>query len=670
MEAVDDISLREQRAHDRARALLAAMRDKTAAAADAADAANEVDAAIAEWTLRHRLASLVDDPNGVFFGSIDDGEEEFYVGRRHIEDESSEAVVIDWRAPAATRFYRATMRDPLDLLFRKRHTIEDHQVIAVFAEDFDADDSTAGGGGVPDPLLAELERARTGEMRDIVATIQAEQDLVIRAPLDETVIVQGGPGTGKTAVGLHRAAFLLYEHREVLDHEGVLVVGPNQRFLRYISNVLPSLGEHAVTQLTVEGVANPRVFAKGFDAEEVSITKGSAEMATVLENLAKDRIAPGDLEVPLGHRMLRLTRAEVENLIDTVLAGGGPINSAREGFQQRLATAALAARHARHPDERLQMDDLRRRLRASKQWNDAIAKVWPSQAASQLLRQLYSSPRLRNRVMADTALADRADLLARPKAKRVADERWSSADLVLLDELDWLLNGTAPMSFGHVVVDEAQDLSAMALRMIRRRAKRASMTILGDLAQSTAAAGQTSWESAAHHLGLGDAGGHQKVELTIGYRLPARLLDFASRLLPTAAPGLRPSKSVRHDGSDPVLVSCRPEDLLTEAAHVAGRLSETFRSVAILCTPDHEQQFPALLVDGVGSDEVVVVDAATAKGLEFDAVVVVEPAEIVEHWTHGTRVLYVALTRAVQQLHIVHSRAIPSELEPSQIRDS
>ncbi|MCB0990524.1 MAG: AAA family ATPase, partial [Acidimicrobiales bacterium] len=535
----DSLTLHEQGVHDRARELLADMRAKTSAAVAAAGAANEVDAAIAEWTLRRRLASLVDDPNGVFFGSIDDGRDELYVGRRHIEDERSEPVVIDWRAPAATPFYRATMRDSLELRYRKRHTVEDHRVVAVFTEDFDSD-VAEGGGGVPDPLLAELERSRTGEMRDIVATIQAEQDVVIRAPLEKTLIVQGGPGTGKTAVGLHRAAFLLYEHREQLDHEGVLVVGPNQRFLRYISNVLPSLGEHAVTQLTVEGVANPRVFAKGADSEEVAIVKGDVEMADVLLRLARDRISTASIEVPLGHRILRIDADDVAGLIDAVLQPGGALNSAREGFQQRAATMALAARHERHPDERLQMDDLRRRLRGSREWADAISKIWPSQSGVNLLRQLYSSPRLRDRVMKQTALADSRDLLARAKAKKVGDERWTSADLILLDELEWLLNGTAPMSFGHVIVDEAQDLSAMALRMIRRRAKRASMTVLGDLAQATTPASQNSWEQAAEHLGISDDEGHphapEMVELTVGYRLPATLLDYASRLLPTAAP--------------------------------------------------------------------------------------------------------------------------------------
>ncbi len=665
MEPDDPLISREQSAHDHARRLLAKMRTRTSSAVESADAATEVDAAIAEWTLRKRLASLNDDPGGVFFGAIDDGRDSFYVGRRHIEDEGSDPFVIDWRAPAAARFYRATMRDPLELRIRKRHTIEDRRVVAVFEEDFDSSDGE-GGGGVPDPLLAELERDRTGEMRDIVATIQTEQDLIIRAPLDETVIVQGGPGTGKTAVGLHRAAFLLYEHREQLDHEGVLVVGPNQRFLRYISNVLPSLGEHAVTQLTVDGVANPRIFAKGTDSESAAIAKGSPAMAEVLERLVVDRIVACDIEVPLGHRILRLGEDTVALLIETVLATGGAINAAREGFQQRAATAALQARHDRHPDEIQQVDDLRRRLRASSEWGEVMSRIWPSQSGVNLLRQLYSSPRLRNHVMTNSELADRGDLLARPRARRVNDERWTSADLVLLDEMEFLLNGAVPISFGHVIVDEAQDLSAMALRMIRRRTRRASMTILGDLAQATTAASQSSWETAAEHLGVDSASvaprpGASQIELTMGYRLPAPLLDFASRLLPAAAPGVAASTSVRAGGTAPIFTECSEDELATKCFEIASRLAGTFSSVAILCTPTMEHELATHLRDTPDAS-ITAIDAASAKGLEFDAVVVAEPASIAAAWTHGLRVLYVSLTRAVQQLHIVHSAPLPDEL--------
>jgi DNA helicase IV len=227
------------------------MRERTAnrVANEAVLAANKADAEAVKWQLQRRLASLDDDAAVLAFGRIDEASgEQWYIGRRHVEDVSGVPVVVDWRAEVATPFYRATLADPFGLARRRRFVFSGRELTDLFEEDFDDPDSVAGSGGVPDPLLAELGRARTGQMRDIVSTIQAEQDAIIRAPLESCLVVQGGPGTGKTAVGLHRAAFLLYEHRTLLAREGVLVVGPNPVFLRYISQVLPSLGETSATQ--------------------------------------------------------------------------------------------------------------------------------------------------------------------------------------------------------------------------------------------------------------------------------------------------------------------------------------------------------------------------------------------------------------------------------------
>ena len=261
-----DLAL-EQAYLDRAYAHLARMRARTKEAASLTDsAAQAVDSAIAQAHLNARLRTLDTEVDGLTFGRLDaDDGDVWYVGRRHVEDERGDPVVVDWRAPVSTPFYRATAADPMELRRRRRFLMTARQVDDLFDEVFDDPDSVdaAHHGGIPDPLLAELERSRTGEMRDIVATIAAEQDVVIRAPLDTCLVVQGGPGTGKTAVGLHRAAFLLFEHREQLDQEGVLVVGPNPLFLRYIAQVLPSLGEAATRQTTVERLVGGRVRARG-----------------------------------------------------------------------------------------------------------------------------------------------------------------------------------------------------------------------------------------------------------------------------------------------------------------------------------------------------------------------------------------------------------------------
>ena len=661
-----DVVAAEQHHHDRARAALAAMRARTSRVIDAGPvAATEVDSQIVEWHLRQRLRSLVDDPNGLFFGRIDGGDGSWYVGRRHIEGDELEVLVVDWRARVAVPFYRATVADPLGLARRRRHSFEEHRVTAVFDEDLD-DPEAVGGGGVPDPLLAELERGRTGEMRDIVATIQAEQDEIIRAPLGSLLIVQGGPGTGKTAVGLHRAAFLLYEHRERLERDGVLVVGPNRVFLRYIAQVLPSLGEAAVTQLTVAGLAAPRLRERGVDADDVAALKGDGRMADVIDRLTVLRIRPPSepVAVPLGTRSVRIEPEMAMEVIDGALASGSPRNDTREGVLRQLASRAVDGRRRRRDDPT--DDTLRSRLVASPAWRRAVDRIWPSQSAQALLRELYGNRRVRRAATAGLLTDDEADLLARSPSRRVGDEPWTLPDLVLLDELEHRLNGTSAR-YGHGVVDEAQDLSAMALRMVARRVPTRSLTVLGDLAQATAPACQVRWEGALHQLG----GTGEVRELQLGYRLPAPILDFASRLLPTAAPHVRPSRSVRLDGREPHLTSTVDEALAETTAEVTARLAEAVGTVGVI-VPEAAFDDVRLALEAAGLDvahggrgletPVTLVDALTAKGLEFDAVVVVEPAAIAEERLHGLRALYVALTRAVQLLHIVHVRPLPAEL--------
>src|SRR3954469_6423006 len=309
-----------ERAHLRfASECLDHMRERTAAKVEQEEilAANEADAEAVKWQLQRRLASFDDDSSVLCFGRIDEPHAVFYIGRRHIEDDVGAPVVVDWRAGVATPFYRATLSDPMGLHGRRRFVFAGRELSDIFEEDFDDPDSLAGSGGVPDPLLAELGRARTGQMRDIVATIQQEQDVIIRAPLERCIVVQGGPGTGKTAVGLHRAAFLLYEHRRQLARDGVLVVGPNPLFLTYIAQVLPSLGETSATQTTVDQLLGLRFRLVGTESEATARVKGDARMATVMERACDAAIQPPDdaLEFRVRGRIVRVPAVEVHELV-------------------------------------------------------------------------------------------------------------------------------------------------------------------------------------------------------------------------------------------------------------------------------------------------------------------------------------------------------------------
>ena len=665
--------LDEEQAHlDRAYECLAAMRERTARMAAADDlSAGAVDGAIAAWHLRRRLATMDEAGTVLCFGRLDteDGET-FHVGRRHVEDGSGEPVVVDWRAPVSTPFYRATVRDPMGLDRRRRFLVEARRVVDLFDERFDDPDSVTGGG-VPDPLLAELERARTGEMRDIVATIQAEQDVVIRAPLDTLLVVQGGPGTGKTAVGLHRAAFLLYEHRGVLEEQRVLVVGPNRVFLRYISAVLPSLGETAVVQATVETLAGARWRVRAEDGAATATLKGDARMATVLARAMHQHLAPpdADVDVVLTSGRARVPAADVAEVMASTVERTGTFAAGREVFRGRMHRLAWDV-HRRQAALPAPEDRFLEELRADRAFAAAVGRMWPALSAAALVRRLLSNRRAMARAAEGVLSPAEQALLRRPAAKRVDDEPWSAADVPLLDEAEALLNGV-PATYGHVVVDEAQDLSAMALRMVARRSPTGSLTVLGDLAQATSPWGQDRWEDALVHLrGPAEA---RIEELGLGYRVPGPILDVANRLLPEAAPHVRPARSVRTAGDPPAVVTApTPGDLVPAAARAVAAAAERWSSVGVIAVAEHLGPLEAALRDAgvaVGSglrvglgERVTLLPPAAAKGLEFDAVVVVEPAAVVAAEPRGVRALYVAMTRAVQHLTLVHARPLPGAL--------
>jgi DNA helicase IV len=649
---------------------LDAMRRRTAATVEneAILAANEADAEAVKWQLQRRLASLDDDAAVLCFGRIDEERgDRWYVGRRHIEDVEGVPVVIDWRAGVATPFYRATLADPFGLKARRRFVFTARELNDVFEEDFADPDSMAGSGGVPDPLLAELGRARTGQMRDIVATIQAEQDAIIRAPLETCLVVQGGPGTGKTAVGLHRAAFLLYEHRVVLAREGVLVVGPNPVFLRYISQVLPSLGETSATQTTVDGLLGLRFRVVALDARAAAAVKGDARMATVIANAAADaiRIPAEGIDVRFRTRTVHFTQAELDELVVEARARGTSFAGQRERFRQTLLRRAYDA-YTRGIAIELDESDFSAELLADAASRKAIDGCWRTVNGPGLVRTLLTQRAALARAAEDVLSADEQALVLRPRA---AAEQWTAGDLALLDEAEAFVKG-APRRFGHVVVDEAQDLSPMQLRMLARRARHSSMTVLGDLAQATGAASPGDWEETLAHLG--SPTNAERAELTVGYRLPGAFLALANRLLPSAAPGVAAARSAREDGDPPDLHPLAADELTDVVAQHAHALAKEFATVAVIAIDDRVGALRrAIEVRGVVLAEpgevtpdrpLVVVPAPLAKGLEFDAVIVVEPAEIMAEEPHGARLLFVALTRAVQHLALAHAQPLPAVL--------
>jgi DNA helicase IV len=653
----------EQAYVDEAYRCLTAMRDRTARTASIADgAAQEVDSAIAQRHLAHRLGSLDVDVPGLSFGRLDDEDgARWYVGRRHVEDDRGDPVVVDWRADVAVPFYRATAVDPLGLRRRRRFMMTGRRLDDLVDEVFDDPDSVdaAHHGGIPDPLLAELERERTGEMRDIVATIASEQDEVIRAPLDTCLVVQGGPGTGKTAVGLHRAAFLLYEHRRELDSAGVLVVGPNPIFLRYIAQVLPSLGETAVRQTTLERLlAGTAYRRRGRDGDDAARLKGDARLAAVLARAVGSSVQPPAerLEASTPWGTIRLDADAVFDAVAEVHDRGVPHHVGRAALRTRLVRLARQDLVARRGEEVASLEAVDASLRADRDWQRALDRIWPALSAASVVRRLLTN-RNALRAAGDGLLdPDEQSVLLRPPTKRVSEEPWTVDDLALLDEAEALLAGSPP-AYGHVVVDEAQDLSAMGFRALGRRSPARSMTVLGDLAQATAPGAQSSWDDVVGYLGTPATA--RRADLDLGYRVPAAIVDVANRLLAEAAPGVTPCRSVRLDGRPPRFVAVEAalgtEGLDDQVANVVAELTGRYSSVAVIARPGLAPAAHRL-------PGATVLAPPDAKGLEFDAVVVVEPDAIAGGTAQGLRLLYVALTRAVQELTVIHARRLPPAL--------
>ena len=525
-------------------------------------------------------------------------------------------------------------------------------------------------------------------MRDIVATIQPEQDVIVRSGLSRSVCVQGAPGTGKTAVGLHRAAYLLYAHREQLTRQGVLVVGPNASFLRYIRDVLPALGEIDATQSTIEELVartlreqNPRWEVRGEDPAEVAVLKGDARLAEVLRRALWSHVqAPDDsLVVPRGARRWRVAAYEAEELVASLRERGVRYGAARAMVPQSLAHRVLVKMELAgdSPDDRVQ-DAVAR----SKPVKDYAKALWPAVEPARLVWRLLSDADFLAAAADGILDADEQALLRweRP-AKSPASTRWSLADAVLVDEAADLVERTP--SLAHIVADEAQDLSPMMLRALARRSSTGSLTVLGDLAQATTPWATRSWAEALGHLGKPDAHVEQ---LTRGFRVPGEVIEYAARLLPHIAPDLEPPTSVRRSrGELGVVSTSSTSDGILDAVRaavaregsvgliapdagldeVAARLRAAGLGFAVLGdapADEQETEFDAHLD---------LVPASLAKGLEFDHVVLLEPAGIVAgepDRVTGLRRLYVCLTRAVTSLVVLHAEPLPEELGSPSLR--
>ncbi len=586
--------------------------------------------------LAQRFDALLDDgTTPLFFGRLDYSRdaEVFHVGRRHVSGPDGEPVVVDWRAPVSEPYYRASSTDRQGIDLRRRFGFRDG-VLTAFEDDRLRSEQASA------LLVEEVERPRSGPMRDIVATVQPDQDVLVRAPLEETVCVQGAPGTGKTAVGLHRAAYLLYAHRKQLAQTGVLVVGPNRAFLSYVQEVLPALGEVQVTQVTADDLA-PAVRLTGTDTDEQAVRKGDASMAAALEQAlwATTVRATEPLVHTTGTVRWRVWPEEVRELERAVRARGMPWDAGR-----RALAGALAHHLTKQREDAGGSSDDRSvdRLAASRHVKAYVDALWPPTTAKALV----------TRVLQEHGLAG-----DRP--------RWTRADLPLLDEAQALL--VRPASYAHVVLDEAQDLSAMQLRAVGRRCATGSATVLGDQAQATTPWAPGSWEAALHHLGKPDG---RVAPLTLGYRVPREVLDLANRLLPLIAPGLPAASSLR---SVPGSLQVRRSDDLTADAVSAVVAARGRGTVAVVAADGAllDRTGQALRDAGVDAGllevtgpaaQVCLVPADLAKGLEFDAVVLLEPADLAGAGVVGLRLLYVALTRAVSSLVVLHARDLPEAL--------
>ena len=608
------------------------------------------------WAKR-RMRTFEDAERGLVFGrlTLDGTPRPLYVGRRWVHDDHHESLVVNWQAPAARPFYTATPQEPHGVQQRRRFRADGRRLLDISDEALDG--SAVEGASVSDFLLEELERRRDVRMRDIVATIQSDQYRLITAEPEGALVVQGGPGTGKTAVGLHRASWLLYTHRERLRR--VLVVGPNPTFMDYVSHVLPTLGEEAVEQRAVTELLDG-IEVERDEEPEVARLKGDPRLREVVARAVEIAVvpAPEELVTMVDGVYVRVRERDVASLLEEALDVGDPLGLARERFRM----AVLRRFYERYgelfgPRALRSFDELERALRRGGFLTRWLDRVLPLPQPEKLVSRLLTSPAALEAASEDVLDGDERKLLLRDRPRRMSDLRWSDQDVPLLDEARTLLAG-APRSYGHVIVDEAQDLSPMQLLTISRRAIDGSLTILGDVAQATGSVVYRRWQELQPYLP--DEAEMEIEELRHAYRVPAEIMDFALPLLDRIAPEVEPPLAYRKGGDPPRLVRVGEEELLGAGLREAAALAELDGLLAVIV--------PRSLADALPQGElfdeisVPVLTPRQAKGLEFDHVVVVEPAAVADDGDRGLRELYVALTRPTKTLVVVHARPLPDGL--------
>lgn len=627
-------------------------------------AANSGAAARIKHDTQARLDRIGAADEPIAFGRMDDERgERFYIGHHAIFDDDSELVVMNWQAPAAARYYEASHANPRDLRLKRTFDCSMNRIVTfsdtVFMQLAAAVEELEANPHIDDALLSDLEANRTGTMQEIVRTIQASQFDLIRADADQLTVIQGGPGTGKTAIALHRVSWLLFNSLGHLRAEDILVVGPNPTFTRYTKLVLPSLGDTNVSQVDVHQLHPPVKRGRHDDPAAVKL-KGDGRMPGLLRRALYGRVGTAEgqqrVDIQMGNRSLSLATEEIKALVTRCRTSTGTYSERRQLFRG-LLTQLVGAR--------VRMDHSRLRTAL----DPVMDRLWPSLTPASFLRELYGS---RDRLIAaagDEFTAREVALLHRRPADRLSDETWSDADLAVLDEVDHLVNGVES-PYLHIVVDEAQDLSPMQLRAIARRSRNGSMTVVGDIAQSTGYWARDDWDDLLDHLPADLP--HVMEELHYGYRVPRQVFEVAARLLPIAAPAVEPPQVIRDGPADPALhhVSAEQERGPT-AVRTAMDHASHGRSVAIICPRSARAEVERELTTrdvawraasaGELGPGVNVVSPEESKGLEFDAIVVVEPSDIIAEDAHGHRLLYVALTRTTRYLDVVALR-LPSEL--------
>jgi DNA helicase IV len=758
----------EQAFLDLALVALDHMRDEARSLRDSAAVANMrgagdlVERDVVMGTALNRLDQLAIGDQPLFFGRIDyvpddTGQvDKYHVGRLAVSDDELNPLVVDWRAPVAEAFYRATGVESLGLSRRRHVAMRGHEVISVEDEYFaDAngelmlpedevrsatEEGLVEGGlalGGPGALLAALGRARTGRMGDIVATIQGEQDRIIRSPLAGVLLVQGGPGTGKTAVALHRAAYLLFTFRATLERQGVLVVGPNPLFLNYIENVLPSLGESGVTLSTISGLVT-NVDIRGRESEDVDQLKGDVRMVALLGRALRTRQRPlrSDVRIPVGRAIVVMKARYTEEAVERARRRPGNHNQRRSAVGREIANRLAQEYYQRFVREGMDdvagVNELADLIRARTEFKEALQRIWPRLSGQELLHDLFGAPALLRAAGKGHFSDNELELLARKRSASLEEIEWTKADAALIDEARILLGPQrrprppvklgesgildgidldsyagdvraaalreaqrlAPqqsneldeaefVTYGHIVVDEAQDLSPMELRVLKRRDLTGSMTIVGDMGQATTVSSSVSWTSVLEVLDPRRA--PMRVDLTVSYRTPEEVLNFAAPTLLAATPGLEPPRPVRRAGFTPIVEVVRPDDFAATLVNATRREVEAVAPgrVAVIVTGRRVDEIVAILTSngldavdprvqeskGLGAD-LVVLGAEGANGLEFDATIVVEPGQIASRGSldastttpRGLRTLYVAMTRPTRRLAIVASGALPATL--------